>query len=139
MVDNKLAITYFGHGFYFHNKFRMISAKSANFIVSTLLLLVFFSSFNLQAQEARKYSTEGYCILAFEQVDPDYLKTYERRLGFRPKLKLCNRVNRLVSEFQPSKWNYQFGSPYPGSSIYLSPEQVQMIKKAKEQFSHAKR
>lgn len=139
MVDNKLAITYFGHGFYFHNNFRMISAKSAVLLVSSLLILSFFSSTKLQAQEARKYSTEGYCILAFEQVDPDYLKKYERRLGFRPKLKLCNRVMRLVSDFQPSKWNYQFGSPYPGSSIYLSPEQVAMIKKAKEKFSHAKR
>jgi hypothetical protein len=135
MVDNKLAITYFGRGYYFYYLLQMISAKSA--LITFGLLLI--SSFSIQAQEARQYSTEGYCILAYEQVDPDYLKVYERKLGFRPKLKLCNRVNRLVTEFQPSSWNYQFGSPYPGSSIYLTPEQVNMIKSAKEQFKHVKR
>lgn len=92
-----------------------------------------------EAKEARIYSTEGYCILAFEQVDDEYLKTYEERLGFRPKNKLCSRVNRLVSEFQPVNWNYQFGQPYPGSSIYLNPEQVDYIHKAQENKRHALR
>lgn len=91
-----------------------------------------FMSFNLAAKEARIYSTEGYCILAFEQVDNAYLVQYEKRLGFRPKLKLCNRVNRLVAEFQPDSWNYKFGQPYPGSSIYLNPEQVGKIEQARE-------
>ena len=90
-------------------------------------------------QEARNYSTEGYCILAFEQIDQSYLKVYEKRLGFRPKVKLCNRVNRLVSEFQPAHWNYQFGQPYPGSSIYLNPEQVALIKDARDNVRQARR
>jgi len=94
---------------------------------------------DVTAKEARIYSTEGYCILAFEQIDNDYLKLYEKRLGFRPKVKLCNRVNRLVSEFQPDNWGYQFGQPYPGSSIYLSPEQVDKIKQARENHRQVRR
>lgn len=107
--------------------------------LTTLAIFLICGVFNLNAKEARVYSTEGYCILAFEQIDGEYLKQYEKRLGFRPKVKLCNRVNRLVSEFQPSKWNYQFGQPYPGSSIYLSPEQVAKIKASREQRRQVKR
>lgn len=94
---------------------------------------------SLNAKEARVFSTEGYCILAFEQVESDYLKNYEKKLGFRPKMKLCNRVNRLIAEFQPASWNYQFGQPYPGSSIYLNPEQIDMINQAKERQRQARR
>lgn len=107
------------------------------------VLVVFCSlsicSWSINAQDARVYSTEGYCILAFEQVDPNYLKQYEKRLGFKPKNKLCNRVNRLVTEFQPANWNYQFGQPYPGSSIYLGPEQLAAIKQAQENKRQARR
>ncbi len=105
-------------------------------ILSCLLLSVHINTY---AKEARVYSTEGYCILAFEQVDNDYLKQYESRLGFRPKVKLCNRVNRLVAEFQPASWNYQFGQPYPGSSIYLNPSQVEKITQARQKNSQVRR
>ena len=98
-----------------------------------------FASFKISAKEARIYSTEGYCILAFEQVDNAYLVQYEKKLGFRPKLKLCNRVNRLIAEFQPDSWNYKFGQPYPGSSIYLNPEQVEKITQAREKHRQALR
>lgn len=109
-------------------------------IFSILFSTSFFMlAFTAHAQEARVYSTEGYCILAFEQVDREFLVNYEKRLGFRPKNKLCNRVNRLVSEFQPAKWDYQFGQPYPGSSIYLSPEQIAQIDKAREKQRQARR
>ncbi len=106
--------------------------------------IIFFSlmlsvNINIFAKEARTYSTEGYCILAFEQVDNDYLKQYESRLGFRPKVKLCNRVNRLVAEFQPASWNYQYGQPYPGSSIYLNPNQVEKIIQAREKHRQVRR
>ena len=104
-----------------------------------ILTLTGFKSFSTIAQEVREYSTEGYCILSFEQVDRDYLVEYEKRLGFRPKNKLCNRVNRLISEFQPANWNYQFGQPYPGSSIYISPEQIVQIEKAKNKQRQARR
>ncbi len=110
------------------------------FLVSLFIVIMFAtSSIVSEAKEARIYSTEGYCILAFEQVDETFLLQYEKRLGFRPKNKLCNRVNRLVSEFQPANWNYQFGQPYPGSSIYLNPEQVAKIQQAKENKRHARR
>lgn len=109
-------------------------------LISVLIaILIGTVSIVTEAKEARIYSTEGYCILAFEQVEDDFLKQYEKRLGFRPKNKLCNRVNRLVSEFQPANWNYQFGQPYPGSSIYLNPEQVAEIHKAQENKRHARR
>lgn len=107
--------------------------------MTTILFVLILSSTSVCAQQAREYSTEGYCILAFEQVDDGFLKRYEQQLGFRPKTKLCNRVNRLVAEFQPSKWNYKFGQPYPGSSIYISPEQVEQINKAREASRHARR
>lgn len=94
---------------------------------------------NLEAKEARVYSTEGYCILAFEQIDNDFLRMYEKKLGFKPKVKLCNRVNRLISEFQPDSWNYLYGQPYPGSSIYISPEQVKMIEKARADSRQVRR
>ena len=103
--------------------------------MASTALLSFFSN----AQQARVFSTEGYCILAFEQVDSEYLLEYEKRLGFRPKVKLCNRVNRLVAEFQPGSWNYQFGQPYPGSSIYISPEQVDKIKFARQRNRQVRR
>jgi hypothetical protein len=96
-------------------------------------------NFNVEAKEARVYSTEGYCILAFEQIDSDYLQTYEKKLGFKPKVKLCNRVNRLISEFQPKTWNYLYGQPYPGSSIYISPEQVKMIEGARSNRRQVRR
>lgn len=110
------------------------------FVIS-LFIAILFATYSIvsEAKEARIYSTEGYCILAFEQVDETFLKQYEKRLGFRPKNKLCNRVNRLVSEFQPANWNYQFGQPYPGSSIYLNPEQVAHIHKAQENKRHVRR
>jgi len=104
-----------------------------------LALAMTMTSFNIGAKEARIYSTEGYCILAFEQVDNSYLEQYEKKLGFRPKLKLCNRVNRLVAEFQPASWNYKFGQPYPGSSIYLNPEQVEKIEQARTKHRQALR
>lgn len=108
-------------------------------ILTTLCIsLIVSTNINVFAQEARTYSTEGYCILAYEQVDNDYLKKYESRLGFRPKVKLCNRVNRLISEFQPKSWNYQYGQPYPGSSIYLNPSQVEKITAARKKH-HKKR
>lgn len=94
---------------------------------------------NVEAKEARVYSTEGYCILAFEQIDPSYLITYEKKLGFKPKVKLCNRVNRLITEFQPKDWNYLYGQPYPGSSIYISPEQVKLIEGAKSNRRQVRR
>ncbi len=112
---------------------------SKSFCIILLLSGVSFFSIYSHAQEARIYSTEGYCILAFEQVESEYLKNYEKKLGFRPKNKLCNRVNRLVSEFQPANWNYQFGQPYPGSSIYLTPEQVAVIDKTKSLLRQARR
>lgn len=100
-----------------------------------IILVTFVGSLaninNVEAKEARVFSTEGYCILAFEQIDQSYLNTYEKKLGFKPKVKLCNRVNRLISEFQPDNWNYLYGQPYPGSSIYISPEQVKLIEDAK--------
>jgi hypothetical protein len=96
-------------------------------------------SLTVSAQEARVYSTEGYCILAFEQVDSEYLNEYEKRLGFKPKNRLCNRINRLITEFQPANWNYQFGQPYPGSSIYISPEQVAKIEQARANKRKARR
>ena len=109
-------------------------------IYKTLCIgLILSVNTNIFAKEARTYSTEGYCILAFEQVDNDYLKQYESRLGFRPKIKLCNRVNRLIAEFQPSSWNYQYGQPYPGSSIYLNPSQVEKIIKAREKRKKSRR
>ena len=109
--------------------------------LSALLLVLISFGFvsDINAQEARIYSTEGYCILSFEQVESEYLTQYEKKLGFRPKLKLCNRVNRLVAEFQPASWNYKFGQPYPGSSIYLNPEQVAKIEQARAKHRQARR
>ena len=104
-----------------------------------LALALLLTAFKMSAKEARIYSTEGYCILAFEQVDNAYLQQYEKKLGFRPKIKLCNRVNRLIEEFQPSSWNYKFGQPYPGSSIYLNPEQVAQIEQARVKHRQARR
>lgn len=94
---------------------------------------------NVEAKEARIYSTEGYCILAFEQIESSYLQDYEKKLGFKPKVKLCNRVNRLVSEFQPENWNYSYGQPYPGSSIYINPEQVKLIEEAQNNRRQVRR
>jgi hypothetical protein len=111
----------------------------AYFVKCVCLIGIVSMAHMVSAKEARVYSTEGYCILSFEQVDSDYLKRYEENLGFRPKVKLCNRVNRLVAEFQPDKWNYKYGQPYPGSGIYLTPEQVEQIKAARENSRHARR
>jgi hypothetical protein len=109
-------------------------------IYNTLCIgLILSVNTNIFAKEARTYSTEGYCILAFEQVNNDYLKQYESRLGFRPKVKLCNRVNRLIAEFQPKSWNYQYGQPYPGSSIYLNPSQVEKIINARKKHKQSRR
>lgn len=106
---------------------------------SLFLMTLFLLPWSSQAQQARVYSTEGYCILSFEQVNDSYLKQYESRLGFRPKVKLCNRVNRLIVEFQPARWDYQYGQPYPGSSIYLAPDQVNEIRKARQLTKQARR
>lgn len=116
-----------------------IRAFNHKIIVTCILTSAFLLSFISHAQQARVFSTEGYCILAFEQVDSQYLLEYEKRLGFRPKVKLCNRVNRLVAEFQPASWNYQFGQPYPGSSIYINPEQVDKINNARERNRQVRR
>ena len=116
-----------------------IRALHKKMIVTCLMTSAFLLSFISHAQQARVYSTEGYCILAFEQVDRQYLLEYEKRLGFRPKVKLCNRVNRLVAEFQPGSWNYQFGQPYPGSSIYISPEQVEKTNKPRQRNRQVRR
>ena len=109
-----------------------LSQHSRIWLLVTIIVASVYSTL-ANASSAKIYSTEGYCILAHEQVDSDYLKQYESSLGFRPKSRLCNRVNSLVNEFQPSDWNYQFGQPYPGSGIYLSPEQITQIHQARDQ------
>lgn len=109
------------------------------FIFKLLVAISLFVSAATQAQQARIYSTEGYCILALEQVDSKFLANYEKKLGFRPKAKLCNRVNKLVSDFRPKNWSYRFGQAYPGSSIYLSPDQIQQIKQRKDRLTRLSR
>lgn len=78
------------------------------------------------------YSTEAYCLLQKENVDPRYLAAYADKLGLVPSLKTCRSFLDFADSVTPKEWNYPQGRPYPGSVIRLSAEQVEKIKAAKK-------
>ncbi len=78
------------------------------------------------------YSTEAYCLLQQENVDPRYLEAYADRLGLIPSRKTCRSFLDFAESITPKEWNYAQGRPYPGSVIRLSAEQIKKIREAKE-------
>ncbi|NMH59853.1 hypothetical protein [Alteromonas ponticola] len=82
--------------------------------------------------DTTEFSTETYCLLKSENVDPRYLKAYAKRLGEKPSRKTCNAFNEFAESVTPRDWNYQQNRPYPGSVIKLSPNQVEKLREAKK-------
>jgi hypothetical protein len=84
------------------------------------------------AADEEVYSTEAYCLLQKENVDPRYLGAYADKLGLVPSRKTCRSFLDFADSVTPKEWNYPQGRPYPGSVIRLSAEQVEKIKAAKK-------
>ena len=80
------------------------------------------------------YSVSEYCDLKRvekTQLDTNYLKAYEKRLGFKPSHDECreDRSNRY-SNYRSHGTNAEFfmRRPYKGSVIRLSPNQIEMFR-----------
>ena len=82
------------------------------------------------AEEDTVFSTEGYCVLANEGVEPRMLEAYAKKLGNEPSKKICKAFKEVVAQARPKEWDYPMGKPYPGSVVRLSPSQVAAIKAA---------
>lgn len=80
--------------------------------------------------DAVTYSTEGYCILANEGVDPRFLAAYEKKLGTRPSDRVCASFREVVSVLRPKEWDFRGRKPYPYSAITLSVAQIEAIRAA---------
>lgn len=85
----------------------------------------------IAGEEAVTYSTEGYCTLAKAGVTEGHMKAYAKKLGMTPSKKVCKSFNDYVSSVQPKEWDYRGGKLYPGSTIRLSPTQVEKLRAAK--------
>ncbi|WP_240615567.1 hypothetical protein [Alteromonas facilis] len=77
------------------------------------------------------YSTEAYCLLQKENVDPRYIEAYADRLGLVPSRKTCRSFLEFAESVTPKAWDYPQGRPYPGSVIRLTKDQIEKIKAAK--------
>ena len=86
---------------------------------------------NAVASDEETYSTEAYCLLQKENVDPRYLEAYADKLGVVPSRKTCRSFLDFAESVTPKKWDYPQGRPYPGSVIRLTPAQVEKLKAAK--------
>ena len=108
-------------------KIKFLTAKIA--CITAISTLGFVG--NAVAEE-EVYSTEAYCLLQKENVDPRYLEAYADRLGLIPSCKTCRSFLDFADSVTPKEWNYAQGRPYPGSVIRLSAEQIKKIKEAKK-------
>jgi len=79
------------------------------------------------------FSTEAYCLLQKEGVDPRYLKAYAKKLGEKPSRKTCRAFEVFAEEVTPKDWDYPQGRPYPGSVIKLTQSQIDRIKAAQNE------
>lgn len=83
------------------------------------------------ASDEETYSTETYCLLQKENVDPRYLEAYADKLGLVPSRKTCRSFLDFAASVTPKEWDYPQGRPYPGSVIRLTKDQIEKIKAAK--------
>ncbi|WP_199610864.1 hypothetical protein [Flocculibacter collagenilyticus] len=111
------------------------STYLATFIAVLIGYLLLYSAYSLANESRESFSTEGYCILESEKVDPNYLDNYVKKLGFRPKRSVCKKIMRLIGSFQPDNWHYKFNRAFPGSAIKLSDNQIEMIKRAQRKHT----
>ena len=84
------------------------------------------------ADDNEVYSTEAYCLLQKENVDPRYLEAYANKLGLIPSRKTCRSFNEFAESVTPKEWHYPGGRAYPGSVIRLTQSQIEKIKEAKK-------
>jgi hypothetical protein len=91
-----------------------------------------FMTGNAMAEEQEVFSTEAYCLLKKENVDPRYLEAYADKLGLVPSRKTCRSFNEFAASVTPKEWNYPQGRAYPGSVIRLTKSQIEKIKAAKK-------
>lgn len=90
-------------------------------------------AFAADADDEVVYSTEGYCLLSNEGVEPDYLRAYANKLGTTPSKKVCKSFKEIVAEARPANWDYPQGKAYPGSVVRLTPNQIKLLKAAKKE------
>lgn len=83
--------------------------------------------------ESVGYSTEAYCVLATEGVEPRYLATYARKLGVAPNEAVCDSF-RPKLRARSKGWDFRDRRPYPDSAIRLSQAQIEAIRAARERF-----
>ncbi|GEA07793.1 hypothetical protein KUL42_25540 [Alteromonas sp. KUL42] len=83
--------------------------------------------------DTESFSTEAYCLLQKEGVDPRYLKVYAEKLGAKPTRKICRAFEEFAEEVTPKDWDYPQGRPYPGSVIRLTQSQIDKIKAARNE------
>lgn len=106
------------------------------FIPGTLIAAALALPFGVRAGSAAgpeevTYSTEGYCILANEGVDPRYLAAYEKQLGMKPAERVCASFREVVAVLRPKEWDFRGRKPYPYSAITLSVAQIEAIRAAR--------
>ena len=107
-------------------KIKFLTAKAA--CLAAIATLGFVGN---AAADEEVFSTETYCLLQKEGVDPRYLEAYGDRLGLIPSRKTCRSFLDFAESVPPKEWNYPQGRPYPGSVIRLSAEQIKKIREAK--------
>lgn len=102
-------------------------------LLSCLVLLACCATGAHAAEEGdvAEFSSEGYCLLALDGVDPRYLAVYARRLGAAPDARTCRALLGLADTRPPRAWDYRHRRPYADSAIRLSVAQIRMLRAAR--------
>ena len=108
-----------------------LSFRLASPALLSALLCLPATSQAADADDQVTYSTEGYCILANEGVEPRYLAAYEKKLGFKPGERACASFREVVAVLRPKEWDFRGRKPYPYSAITLSVAQIEAIRAAR--------
>lgn len=107
--------------------------KPRCFLRAQLLCLALLAAPAFAADEGdlAEFSSEAYCLLAYDGTDPRYLAAYARRLGVTPSARSCRLLLGVANTQPPKAWDYRHRRPYADSAIRLSSAQLAALRAAR--------
>ena len=89
------------------------------------------SAFAADEGDLAEFSSEAYCLLAYDGTDLRYLAAYARRLGATPTARSCRLLLGVTDAGPPRAWDYRHRRPYADSAIRLSAAQLAVLRAAR--------